>query len=203
MCSYGYTVAGSSTVAYFGSDLIHRLHHTDKMGEGVVGHYADDYQGCLQLAVDDPAQAVRNSASLRYFALDVYAYDVAVPGQGCTGEPSEGGDDHAAHASVSVASSMTVSSKASSVTLVETTSSPVPASRSEAASAITTEAATQVSNAASVSKPPSIDHVGTDASTGMPYTRWRRGSLRVVARVECGSLLNSSNSYSPLYISLH
>ena len=71
MCGYGYSVAASSTAAYFASDLIHRLYHTDKIGEGVVGHYADTYEECLALAIENPEQAVRNSATLRYFALDV------------------------------------------------------------------------------------------------------------------------------------
>lgn len=71
MCGYGYSVAGSPTTAFFGSDLLHRLYHTDKIGEGVVGHYADSYRSCLQLAIDNPNEAVRNSATLRYFALDV------------------------------------------------------------------------------------------------------------------------------------
>ena len=89
MCGYGYQVATGKLAFYFGSDLIHRLLHVPSIGEGAAEHYADSYQECLDLAVSDPSQAVRNSHSLQYFALDVYAYDIALPGEGCTGRPSE------------------------------------------------------------------------------------------------------------------
>ncbi|KAF2720952.1 zincin [Polychaeton citri CBS 116435] len=99
LCGYGYTVAGSPTTTFFGADLLHRLYHTDKIGEGVVGHYADTFDDCLQLAKDSPQEAVRNSATLRYFALDVYAFDIANPGLGCTGQPplDDGSEDSHSH----------------------------------------------------------------------------------------------------------
>lgn len=53
-----------------------------------MSHYADSYDECLQLAKTKPEQAVRNTHSLQYFALDVYAYDIALPGVGCTGKPA-------------------------------------------------------------------------------------------------------------------
>lgn len=158
MCSYGYTVAGSSTTAYFGSDLIHRLYHTDKVGEGVVGHYADDYEDCLQLAMDNPEDAARNSATLRYFALDVYGFDIAVPGQGCTGEPLESEETHLANFSVSSTVSSSASSAVAGVTLgaasastADTTNPATPESSDEATQAVAQETATQVTTAASVS----------------------------------------------------
>jgi hypothetical protein len=40
----------------------------------------------LELAKTDPAKAAIDSNSLQYFAIDVYAYDVAAPGVGCTGK---------------------------------------------------------------------------------------------------------------------
>jgi len=125
LCGYGYTVAGGETTAYFASDLIHRVFHTDKLGEGVVGHYADTYDDCLKLAIDSPEEAVRNSASLRYFALDVYAYDIAAPGQGCTGHPPLSSSSSSAAASSSTASSVASSATAASATTAEasTTSS--------------------------------------------------------------------------------
>lgn len=90
MCSRGYTVAGSKNTVYWAGDLLHRIWHTDKIGQFVVGHYADTYEECLELAEANATYALRNSATLRYFALDVYAYDIAVPGKGCTGElPAE------------------------------------------------------------------------------------------------------------------
>lgn len=92
MCGFGYTVAGSPTNAYFGSDILHRLFHLPTVGEETAEHYADGYDAALELALSNPALAVRNSETLQYFALDVYAHDVAVPGEGCTGEPS--GEPH-------------------------------------------------------------------------------------------------------------
>ncbi|KAI1457889.1 major allergen Asp F2 [Annulohypoxylon moriforme] len=85
LCGYGYSVATGELNFYFGSDLIHRLYHLPAIGEEIVEHYADTYDECLQLAISNPAEAVRNSHTLQYFALDVYAFDIAVPGEGCTG----------------------------------------------------------------------------------------------------------------------
>lgn len=96
VCSRGYTVSGSKNTVYWAGDLLHRIWHTDKSGQGVVGHYADTYDECLELGEHNSTFAVRNSASLRYYALDVYAYDIAVPGEGCTGDTENGsgaGDD--------------------------------------------------------------------------------------------------------------
>ena len=132
MCAYGYTVAGSGTTLYWASDLLHRLYHTSKIGEDVIDHYADEYAECLELAVHSPAEAVRNSATLRYFALDAYAYDVALPGEGCTGAPldpaAEQGDAHGSTSSADAgsmaatpeatpdATPMTVAAEAASIT---------------------------------------------------------------------------------------
>lgn len=85
LCSQNFTVAGSKNSLIFAADLLHRLWHTDKLGQGVIGHYADTYEECLELAKTNESEAVRNSATLRLFALDVYAYDISIPGEGCTG----------------------------------------------------------------------------------------------------------------------
>lgn len=131
MCGHGYTVAGGELASFFASDLIHRLFHTDKIGEATVFHYADTYDECLALAQETPAQAVRNAHTLQYFALDVWAFDIAVPGQGCTGVyvPEE---EDAEAAPASTASS----AAAATSTAAETTSA------AETAEAATTEAPT-------------------------------------------------------------
>ncbi|KAH7040584.1 putative peptidase family-domain-containing protein [Microdochium trichocladiopsis] len=85
LCAFGYDVANGKLNTQFGIDLIHRLFHVPTIGEGAAEHYADTYAECLQLAIDNPAEAVRNTHSLQYFALDVYAYDIALPGEGCAG----------------------------------------------------------------------------------------------------------------------
>ncbi|KAK5714350.1 Prenylated Rab acceptor protein 1 [Elasticomyces elasticus] len=164
MCSYGYTVAGSSASAYFGSDLIHRLYHTDKIGEGVVGHYADEYEECLQLAIDSPEEAVRNSATLRYFALDVYAYDIAEPGVGCTGEPVS------AEAEVVVVESTSSSAAVASTTSAPESSTSVAESSSSAASIeVTTSSAapesTEAATPASAAPASTVATVTTSAGT--------------------------------------
>lgn len=92
MCSQGYTVSQSKNSVFWAGDLLHRIWHTDSMGQGVVGHYADTYDECLELAKKNTTEAVRNSATLRYYALDVYAYDIALPGKGCTGKKSKSDD---------------------------------------------------------------------------------------------------------------
>lgn len=86
LCGYGYSVAAGALGTFFAPDLVHRIYHLPAVGEGAVEHHADSYEECLGLARTDPAMAVRNTHSLQYFALDVYAYDVALPGEGCTGK---------------------------------------------------------------------------------------------------------------------
>lgn len=86
ICALGYTVAGSETNTFFGSDLIHRLYHMPAFGEGHVEHFTEDYAGVLEEAKVNSTQATHDSDSLQYFALEVYAYDIAVPGIGCPGD---------------------------------------------------------------------------------------------------------------------
>lgn len=116
--------------------MIHRLFHADKVGEGTVFHYADTYTECLALARETPEEAVRNAHTLQYFALDVYAYDISVPGLGCTGEPAEEEETEtaAATSSASASSSSTSSAEVASVT--------EPTSTTDAAES-TTESATE------------------------------------------------------------
>jgi hypothetical protein len=137
-------VAGGKSAAFFAADLLHRIYHTDKMGEGVVGHYADTYDEVLELAKTTPAEAVRNSASLRYFALDVYAYDISVPGEGCTGESShEGGEAGHGAAAGAATPATSASSAAASATSAASSSA-----TKEAATPTTSEATSDTQSAA-------------------------------------------------------
>lgn len=122
VCSRGYTVSGSKNTVYWGGDLLHRIWHTDKLGQGVVGHYADTFAECLELAVANETYAVRNSASLRYYALDAYAYDIAVPGVGCTGDLPE--ESNSVASSYSSATTIEASSTSVSVATTLTTATP-------------------------------------------------------------------------------
>lgn len=87
LCGKGWTVSTGAKNAYWASDLLHRLYHLPTIGEGAVEHYgeANTYAGALELAKTKPELSVRNSDSLFLFALEVYAYDVSVPGVGCVG----------------------------------------------------------------------------------------------------------------------
>lgn len=86
LCGFGYTVAKSPLNTYWAVDLLHRIFHVPRISEGVVDHFAEDYAEVLELAETDPAKSVIDSDTLQYFAIDVYAYDIAAPGVGCTGE---------------------------------------------------------------------------------------------------------------------
>jgi len=142
MCGYGYTVAGGPLASYFASDLIHRLFHADKIGENTVFHYADSYSQCVALAKESPELAVRNAHTLQYFALDVYAYDIAAPGQGCTGEPVEEEETEAAATAPSASASATSSASSSATSSAEAAAVTAPTSTTDAAES-TTESATE------------------------------------------------------------
>ncbi|KAI0476855.1 putative peptidase family-domain-containing protein [Xylaria cf. heliscus] len=114
LCGYGYSVASGALNFYFGSDLVHRLYHLPKIGEGIVEHYADTYSECIELALNNPGLAARNSHTLQYFALDVYAFDIAVPEEGCTGHPLESKDSEAYHPTTAATPSATTSAATAS-----------------------------------------------------------------------------------------
>lgn len=99
-------MATGRTNNYWAADLMHRLYHVPSVGEDEVGHYADGYSELLELAAGaNYTDAARNSASLSYFALEAYAYDIAVPGEGCVGKVVEEEHDHDHGDSGSVTSS--------------------------------------------------------------------------------------------------
>ena len=156
MCMHGWTVTGSPYTQYWASDLHHRLFHTIKVGEGLVDHYADDYGPSLQLAMDAPEEAVRNSHSLALFALDVYAFDVAAPNEGCTGEYVPDEEDDEADEATSTSSSMAAPMTTSSAAAAEATA--------EAASATADEAQTSTTSSDEVSLGCSFTE-DTDADT--------------------------------------
>ncbi|OIW29307.1 zincin [Coniochaeta ligniaria NRRL 30616] len=85
VCGLGYTVAESPLNTYWATDLLHRIFHVPQLSEGVVDHFAEDYEDVLTLAKTDSAKSSIDSDTLQYFAIDVYAHDVAAPGVGCSG----------------------------------------------------------------------------------------------------------------------
>lgn len=153
---HGWTVPGSPYNQYWASDLHHRLFHTIKVGEGLVDHYADDYGPSLQLARDTPEEAVRNSHSLALFALDVYAYDVAAPNAGCTGEYVPDEEDQSEAESTSTSSSS-----------VAAATSPEPATTSSAEVAeATAEALTTTVNEPESATTSAEENCHTHSDTG-------------------------------------
>ncbi|KFY24198.1 hypothetical protein V493_05390, partial [Pseudogymnoascus sp. VKM F-4281 (FW-2241)] len=117
LCARGFDMATGRTNDYWAADLMHRLYHVPTVGEDEVGHYADGYAELLELATGaNYTDAARNSASLSYFALEAYAYDISVPGEGCAGKLVEEDEhDHGAGASA------TTSAGGAAVTSVEPT----------------------------------------------------------------------------------
>jgi len=122
LCMFGYNVANSATNLYWASDLLHRLLHVPKVGEGVVEHYGHEgkYPGVIELAKENSTYAVRNSDTLQYFALEVYAHDVAVPGIGCAGTYTAISSTTAAAAPTSTASGAAATTVVASATAVAT-----------------------------------------------------------------------------------
>lgn len=95
LCARGFDMATGRPNDYWAADLIHRLYHVPLVGEDEVGHYADGYPELLELAKGvNHTDAARNSQSLSYFALEAYAYDISVPGEGCAGKLVEEEHDH-------------------------------------------------------------------------------------------------------------
>lgn len=154
MCMFGWDAATGATNFYWASDLMHRLFHVPKIGEGVVGHYSaedDEHAAVITLATENATYAVRNSDTLQFFALEVYAHDIAVPGLGCPGT--------AAPSSSSVDS--TSSAAAISSTIAPASASAIPAQASAAISSVQAPAASAVASAtsrASMACTPHDDH---------------------------------------------
>lgn len=89
MCALGYTVAGSETNTFWAADLMHRLYHVPAVGQMWIDHFADGYDEVLELAKSNRSESTRDSETLQFFALEAYAFDIAVPGEGCPGEHEE------------------------------------------------------------------------------------------------------------------
>lgn len=88
MCGLGYTVAEGATNTFWASDLMHRLYHMPAIGYGYIEHYIETYDDALTFAQNGSTTNTHDSDVLQYFALDAYAYDIALPGSGCSGESS-------------------------------------------------------------------------------------------------------------------
>lgn len=86
-----------------------------------MDHFADNYNEVIELAEKEPEKSVMDSDALQYFAVDVYAYDIAAPGVGCSGA-SQAAHSHEQSSTASVgytavASTTSVRSAAVSTTM--------------------------------------------------------------------------------------
>ncbi|KAL9126939.1 MAG: hypothetical protein Q9217_004097, partial [Psora testacea] len=139
MCAFGYTVAENETNTYFGSDLLHRLYHIPTFGEGHVEHFTEDFAGALEQAKHNATYATHDSDVLQYFALETYAYEVAVPGVGCPGALPESDSVTETHSSSAVATE----THSSSAVATETHSSSAVAMETHNPPAVVTTAPSQ------------------------------------------------------------
>ncbi|KAJ5090885.1 hypothetical protein N7532_009569 [Penicillium argentinense] len=122
MCSLGYTVSGSETNTFWASDLLHRLFHVPTFGQNHIDHFADGYEEVVDQAIENVTLSTHDSETLQYFALEVYAYDIAVPGVGCPGKQHE--HEHSSENSSSQSTS--TSAGTSAATEAATTTSDAP-----------------------------------------------------------------------------
>lgn len=147
MCGLGYTVAEGATNTFWASDLMHRLYHVPAVGYGYIDHYIETYNDALAFGQNGTATNAHDSDVLQYFALDVYAYDIAIPGTGCTGQTS----------SSSSAEDATTTSSTPTSSLAASQTSSAPAVSQTRRSALSSNILTYL--------------------TGMSYSRRRYGSL--------------------------
>lgn len=88
------------------------------IGHEYVEHYLETYQELLEDAGQPGSNATHDSDALQYFALDAWAYDIAVPGEGCPGEYVE--ESSSTTAAAAAATTAASSAVAASSTVPET-----------------------------------------------------------------------------------
>lgn len=93
-------MAESKLNTFWATDLLHRIFHVPKISEEAVDHFAEDYKDVLELAQTNSELSTKDSDTLQYFAIDVYAYDIAAPGIGCSGKLADTADEPTATSSV-------------------------------------------------------------------------------------------------------
>jgi len=98
------------------TDLMHRLLHVPSVTHLEVEHFANGYIGAVDLAKSAPNEAVRNSDSLQFFALEAYAWNIAAPGVGCVGDEAAARIKYEAGVSASKASATATATKIATAT---------------------------------------------------------------------------------------
>ncbi|KAK5957562.1 Prenylated Rab acceptor protein 1 [Knufia fluminis] len=118
MCGLGYNIAEGATNTFWASDLLHRLYHMPAFGYGHIEHVVETYDDVIEFAKNNTETNVHDSDVLQYFALDAYAYDIAVPGVGCPGEVSSSESSESATTSSATPSASQASTQTSSAPAV-------------------------------------------------------------------------------------
>ena len=134
VCAQGYNVRETSRLVFWASDLLHRLYHLPEIGQGVIDHYAEGYDGIVEAAANNSTNTTRDSDGLQYFALEAYAHDVILPGEGCPGPSGPLDVETSSSVLTATAQSATATSSAASGAVSTTVASSVPTETSVAGS---------------------------------------------------------------------
>ncbi|GAA5917580.1 hypothetical protein JCM6882_001986 [Rhodosporidiobolus microsporus] len=90
MCAFDQTLVKNGSELTQGAWFMHRLLHNPTASGGRLSDVVDTVEEALELAQGvNKTQAAYSIHSVQYYALDVYAYDVLLPAEGCRGNATE------------------------------------------------------------------------------------------------------------------
>ncbi|WVF69441.1 hypothetical protein IAT40_004218 [Kwoniella sp. CBS 6097] len=89
LCTADKTIASQGSEATDGGWFLHRLLHLPISSGGLLHDVVDTAHEAVELAKGvNASQAIHNIHTVQYYALDVYASDILLPGEGCLGDTS-------------------------------------------------------------------------------------------------------------------
>ncbi|WWC86571.1 uncharacterized protein L201_001448 [Kwoniella dendrophila CBS 6074] len=89
ICTAGETISSQGSESTDGSWFLHRLLHLPVTSGGGLSDVVDSAHDAVELAKGvNASQAIKNIHTIQYYALDTYASDILLPGQGCLGDTS-------------------------------------------------------------------------------------------------------------------
>ncbi|WRT64462.1 uncharacterized protein IL334_001394 [Kwoniella shivajii] len=89
LCTRGNTITSQGSESTDGSWFLHRLLHLPIASGGLLKDVVDSAHDAVELAKGvNATQSIHNIHSIQYYALDVYASDILLPGEGCLGDTS-------------------------------------------------------------------------------------------------------------------
>ncbi|WWD19973.1 hypothetical protein CI109_104446 [Kwoniella shandongensis] len=89
LCTEGQTISSQGSESTDGSWFFHRLLHLPIASGGHLSDVVDTANEAVELAHGvNASQAIRSIHTIQYYALDVYAQDILLPGEGCLGDIS-------------------------------------------------------------------------------------------------------------------